>query len=126
MAFISIDQSARARLVSMRGVTVLDHPAPRDHALTALVFHYVRNFEIRNDADGMFSATFHIGPSWAANPNLMLAEGVVEEIAFAAVLTLINLTAAIPQHYAPEHDAAERAAAAEVYAAFAPMMSLAA
>jgi hypothetical protein len=32
----------------------------------------------------------------------------------------------VPQHYAPEHDAAERAAAAEVFAAFASPMSIAA
>jgi hypothetical protein len=51
---------------------------------------------------------------------------VTEEAAFGAVLAFVSLVASVPQEYSPEHDAAERAAAAEVFAAFASPLSLAA
>lgn len=121
MAFISIDQPARARLAATKGVTVIMQPSPRNPATLAMVIAGVRCLDVRRDGDG-FRAMLHIRQGeW-----LLLAEGVSEDAAFSAVLHFLALVASVPQHYAPEHDAAERAAAAEVFAAFASPLSLAA
>ena len=81
----------------------------------------VRCMDVRAEA-GAFRADLHLRQGeW-----LPLADGVTEEAAFAAVLAFVSLVASVPQEYAAEHDLAERAAAAEVYAAFAMPLSLAA
>ncbi|MDO9713638.1 hypothetical protein [Paracraurococcus lichenis] len=114
MAAFSIDQSARSRLTAMRGVTVIAHPSPRNPATLAMVIAGVRCIDVRHDGDG-FRATIHVRDGeW-----LPLADGVTEDAAFAAILAFVSVVASVPQSYAPEHDAAERAAAAEVFASFA-------
>ena len=121
MAFISVDQPARARLAAMRRVSVLDCPLPRDQMLMAMVMAGTRCMDVRAEGS-TFRADLHLRlGEW-----LPLADGVTEEAAFAAVLAFLSLVASVPQEYAPEHDLAERAAAAEVYAAFAMPLSLAA
>ena len=121
MAFISVDQPARARLASMRGVSVLDRPLHRDETLVAMIMAGVRCMDVRAEGD-TFRADFHLrNGEW-----LPLADGVPEEPAFAAALSFVSLVASIPQHYAPEHDLAVRGAAAEVFAAFASPLSIAA
>lgn len=121
MAYFTLDQPARVRLAATKGVSVLDRPKPTDEALVAMVLAGVRCIDVRAEGDA-FRAAVHVREGeW-----LPLAEDVPEEVAFAAVLSFVSLVSAIPQHYAPEHDAAERAAAAEVFAAFAFPMSIAA
>ena len=121
MAFISVDQPARTRLAATRGVTVLKHPLHRDPSLVAMILASVRCLDVRAEA-GVFRADLHLRQGeW-----LPLVDGVTEEAAFAAVLAFVSLVASVPQEYAPEHDLAERAAAAEVLAAFAYPLSLAA
>jgi hypothetical protein len=121
MAFIYVDQPARTRLAAIRRVSVLDRPLHRDQALVAMVMAGIRCIDVRAEGD-TFRADLHLRlGEW-----LPLADGVTEEAAFAAVLAFVSLVAGVPQEYAPEHDAAERAAAAEVYAAFAFPLSLAA
>ncbi|MDO9712380.1 hypothetical protein [Paracraurococcus lichenis] len=114
MVAFSLDQSARSRLTAMRGVTVIAHPSPRNPATLAMIIAGVRCIDVRHDGDA-FRATVHMRDGeW-----LPLADGVAEDAAFSAVLSFVSLVAGIPQHYALEHDAAERAAAAEVFASFA-------
>jgi hypothetical protein len=121
MAFITVDQPDCARLASMKGVSVLNCPLHRDQGLVAMVLAGVRCLDVRADGDA-FRADYHLRlGEW-----LPLAEDVTEEAAFTAILSFVSLVANVPQHYAPEHDAAERAAAAEVFAAFASPMSIAA
>ena len=121
MAFIYLDQPARTRLAAMRGVSVLNRPLPRDETLAAMVLAGVRCMDVRAEGSA-FRADLHIRQGeW-----LPLADGVTEDAAFAAVLAFVSLVASVPQHYAPEYDAAERAAAAEVCAAFASPLSIAA
>lgn len=121
MAFISVDQPAPTRLAATRCVSVLDHPLPRDQTLVAMIFAGGRCLDVSTEA-GTFRADLHLRQGeW-----LPLADGVTEEAAFAAVLAFVSLIASVPQHYAPEHDLAERAAAAEVFAAFAYPLFLAA
>ncbi|TDH58819.1 hypothetical protein E2C06_30595 [Dankookia rubra] len=105
----------------MKGVSVLDRPLPGDQAFVAMIMAGVRCLDIRAEGD-TFRADLHVRDGeW-----LPLADGVTEDVAFAAVLAFVSLVASVPQHYAPEHDAAERAAAAEVFAAFASPFSIAA
>ncbi|MCB4825497.1 hypothetical protein [Roseicella aerolata] len=121
MAFISVQQAARARLSATKGVTVIAQPSLRNPATLAMVIAGIRCVDVRRDGEG-FRAMLHIRQGeW-----LPLAEGVSEDAAFSAIVAFLALVASIPQHYAPEHDAAERAAAAEVFAAFASPLSLAA
>ena len=121
MAYFTLDQPARTRLASIKGVSVLNRPLPCDETLTAMVLAGVRCMDVRAEGDA-FRADLHVRQGeW-----LPLADGVTEEAAFAAVLSFVSLVASVPQEYAPEHDAAERAAAAEVFAAFASPLSLAA
>jgi hypothetical protein len=121
MAFISLDQPARTRLSATKGVTVLAHPLDRDPSLIAMVMAGTRCIDVRAEGNA-FRAALHLRlGEW-----LPLAEEATEEAAFGAVLAFVSLADAVPQHYAPEHDAAVRAAAAEVYAAFASPLSLAA
>ncbi|MDO9714027.1 hypothetical protein [Paracraurococcus lichenis] len=121
MAFISVDQPARARLVATKGVTIIDAPSPRNPSVTVMVISGIRCCDIRHDGD-VFRAAVHMRDGeW-----LPLADGVTEDAAFGAVLAFVSLVASVPQSYAPEHDAAERAAAAEVYAAFAFPLPIAA
>ena len=121
MAYFTLDQLVRTRLAAMRGVSVLDRPLPRDETLAAMVLAGVRCMDVRAEGDS-FRADLHTRQGeW-----LPLADGVTEEAAFAAVLAFVSLVASVPQEYAPEHDAAERAAAAEVYTAFASLLSIAA
>ncbi|TDH58163.1 hypothetical protein E2C06_34070 [Dankookia rubra] len=121
MAFISVDQPARARLAAMRRVSVLDRPLHHDQTLVAMVMAGVRCMDIRAEGD-----TYRVDLHLRLGKWLPLADGVTEEAAFAAVLAFVSLVASVPQEYAPEHDAAECAAAAEVYAAFASPLSIAA
>ena len=121
MAFISVAESARARLAATKGVHITADPLPHHPEVAALVMASIRCMHVTTDGDS-FSASVHL----RAGEWLPLAEDVTEDAAFAAVLAFVSLVAAVPQHYAPEHDAAERAAAAEVYAAFAAPISLAA
>jgi hypothetical protein len=98
-------------------VTVIAQPSPRNPATLAMVIAGVRWIDVRRDGEG-FRAMLHIRQGeW-----LLLAE----DVAFSVIFAFLALVASVPQHYAPEHDAAERAAAAEVFAAFASPLSLAA
>src|SRR4051812_7991369 len=121
MVAFSLDQPARNRLAATRGVSIIADPSPRNPAVIVMVLAGTRCIDIRRDGD-TFRAQAHLRlGEW-----MPLADGVSEDVAFAAVLHFVHLVASVPQHYAPEHDAAERAAAAEVYAAFASPISLAA
>ena len=121
MAFFTVDQPARARLAGMRGVSVLDRPLHRDKTLVAMVLAGVRCLDVRTEGD-TFRADYHFRlGKW-----LSLADGVTEKAAFSAVLAFVSLVAGVPQEYAPEHDVAVRAAAAEVFTAFTSPLSLAA
>ena len=121
MAFISVDQPARARLAGMQRVLVLDRPLPRDQTLVAMIMAGTRCLDIR--AEG---STFHADLHHRLGEWLPLAEEVTEDVAFGAVVAFVSLVASVPQHHAPEHDTAVRAAAAEVYAAFTSPLSIAA
>ena len=121
MAFISVDQPARARLAAMRGVAVLDRPLHRDPTLVAMVMAGVRCMDVRAEGNAFRADLYLRLGEW-----LPLADGVTEEAAFAAVLAFVSLVAGVPQEYAPQHDLAVRAAAAEVFAAFTSPLSLAA
>ncbi|TCZ61158.1 hypothetical protein [Roseicella aquatilis] len=113
MAFLPIDQSSRDRLAAMPGVTIFPRPSPRRPEVRALVMQGLRCCEVVAEA-GAHRAAYHLRlGTW-----LPLAEDGDEEAAFAAVLAFLALVAAVPQHYAPEHDAAERATAATVLTAF--------
>lgn len=121
MVAFSLDQSARLRLAAMRGVCVIADPSPRNPSVIVMVMAGTRCIDIRRDGDA-FCAQAHLRlGEW-----LPLAEGVSEDTAFAAVLAFLSLVGNVPQFYAPEHDTAERAAAAEVFAAFTSQFSLAA
>src|SRR3954464_11652264 len=96
---------ARDRLEAMRGVTIIDNPAPHDPAAAAMIIAGVRCLEIQA-TDAGFSAALHVRfGEW-----LPLAQSVPEDVAFAAVAAFIEQVAGIPQHYSAENDAAERAA----------------
>ncbi|TCZ54597.1 hypothetical protein [Roseicella aquatilis] len=113
MAFFPIDQTARERLAALPGVTIFPRPSPRRPEHLALVMAGLRCCEVVAAAGG-YRAAYHLRfGTW-----LPLAEDGDEAAAFAAVLAFLALVAAVPQHYASEHDAAERRAAAQVLAAF--------
>lgn len=118
MAFIALAQATRARLSATKGVTVIASPCPRDPNVLALVIAGVRCVEINRDGED-FRTMWHVRMGkW-----IILADGVSEDVAFAATLAFVTLTSSIPQHYSAANDAAERAAAAEVAAAFTPGLS---
>ncbi|TDH59236.1 hypothetical protein E2C06_28345 [Dankookia rubra] len=105
----------------MRRVSILDRPLHHDQTLVAMVMAGVRCMDVRAEGNA-FRADLHLRlGEW-----LPLADGVTEEAVFAAVLAFISLVSSVPQEYSPANDAVERAAAAEVYAAFASRLSIAA
>jgi hypothetical protein len=113
VAFFPIDQSSRDRLATTPGVTIISNPLPHRPADVALVMAGLRCCEVF--ADGVaFRAAYHLRfGAW-----LPLAEGVAEDAAFAAIHAFLTLVGPLPTHYAPAQDAADRAAAATVLAAF--------
>lgn len=129
MAHVTVARGTAARdhLLALRDhrgrptVSVIDAPLPRRPEIAAAVLAGLRLAHICTDGD-TFSAAVHLRlGEW-----MTLAEGVPEEAAFAAVLHFVRLVASIPSEYSAQGDAAERAAAAEVFAAFAAPLSMAA
>ncbi|RAI55907.1 hypothetical protein [Roseicella frigidaeris] len=121
MASVSIAHAAQARLAALRHVTVLDHPAPRDPDLVALVFAGIRVAELRRAPAG-HAARVHLRlGEW-----LDLVEDTDEDVACAAIALFLDRVAAVPAAYTAAGDEAERAAAAQVRAACALPMTLAA
>jgi hypothetical protein len=59
MAFITVDQPDRARLASMKGVSVLNCPLHRDQGLVAMVLAGVRCMDVRAEGSA-FRADFHL------------------------------------------------------------------
>ena len=109
----------RASLSALRGINIIDRPAPHDPAAVAAILIGVRYAEVRSDGD-TFSAAAHLRlGEW-----MCLAVDVTEDEAFGAVALFAFMVAGIPSEYSPEHDDAERAAAAEVLAAFTASTNL--
>jgi hypothetical protein len=116
----SARNSSRDRLAAMRDVNIFDRPPGYNRdGCTAFILAGIRSYEIRQVGAG-YRTLFHLRDGiWLA-----LALGVSEDEAFAAVIAHVEALAGVPQWYSPAIDAAERAAAAEVLAAFAAPAAL--
>ena len=119
MAVITSNTDAASRLAALARVKIIMHPHASDPQDIALIFAGVCCLEIRETGAGHM-ARFHVG----LGEYLLLAEAVPLATAFAAVCAFVSLVASVPVEYAPAHDAAERAAAAEVFAAFTAPLSM--
>jgi hypothetical protein len=116
-AIIALNLSAypaRNRLAAIRNVSIFDRPLGYNKdGCVAFILCSIRSYEIRTDGES-YRALFYLRD----NVWLTLAENVDENTAYAAVVAHIHAVAGVPWHYSAENDAAERAAAAEVFAAF--------
>ena len=113
---------ARAYLAGLRGVTVFDRPDQRDPGCVAFVIAGIRCYEVHAWADGGASAAHHLRDGeWLA-----LAEGATVNGAFASIAAHVERIGHLPAWYAPETDAAVRAAAAGILAGAAPILLAAA
>src|SRR3954466_7547016 len=93
MAFISLAESARARLAAMKGVHITADPLPRRPEVVALVMASIRCAHVTTDGAGFSASVYLRAGEWLA-----LADGVSEDAAFAAVLHFVHLVASVPQH----------------------------
>ena len=108
---------ARAYLAGLRGVTIVDRPAPYEPHCVAFVIAGIRCYEVHASASGGASAAHHLRDGeWLA-----LAEGATVNGAFASIAAHVERIGHLPAWYAPGTDAAVRAVAAEVLAGAAPV-----
>jgi hypothetical protein len=102
----------------MKAVNVFDHPAGNTTCVAYLLAG-IRSYDIREAGDGVVARLYMRDGEW------LDLTGVTDvDSAFAAIHQHVESIAHIPAWYAAEHDAAERAAADAVRAAFSAPASL--
>ena len=92
---------ARAYLTAVRGVAIIDNPAPREPDCMAFVMAGIRCYEVRATAADASAAHHLRDGEWLA-----LAESGTANAAFASIAAHVGRIGHLPAWHAPGTDAA--------------------